>query len=84
MPGEPFPEGRLLTIRIEPDPAALNYCIWTLHDSDPDVGELARSSRTYLDEAGAEQAARDIFGGWLGSVIGIDLERADGARERLR
>lgn len=81
---ERFPEGRLLTVTITEarQPGGRTWWHWVLLDDDET--ELAMSSVTYGSETAAADGARDIFGGWLGSVIGIDLKRTDGTRERLR
>ena len=89
MTAEAWPEGRTLTVRttevrqrnVGETPGAI-WWRWLLVDDDNT--ELAHGSIVYDTASAAADAAREIFGGWLGSVIGIDLERLDGQRERLR
>ncbi|WP_396902757.1 hypothetical protein [Mycolicibacterium sp.] len=78
---ERFPEGRLLTVELHrQSPMPDSSWWWELREDDR---ELA-TSPMHPSEAAATEAAREVFGGWLGSVIGIDLKRTDGTRERLR
>lgn len=78
-PADEFPEGRILTVRIQPLALPTTWA-WVLYEGQEELGR----SRVYRTEGAAVEAAREAFGCWLGSVVGIDLERPSGPWERLR
>lgn len=76
---------RVLTVRVGGANGGSSRYQWHLYDDTLHWTDcLIASSRPYRSILEAEQAARDAFGGGLGSVVGIDLETHTGRTERIR